>query len=114
MPGNSSSSNSSRFCASSGNVTRRPVTLPPGRAKLAAHLSATGSPPDTATIGTREVAWRAAAASGPGAAGDDHVDLGGDELDGKRREPGRVAIGVAPFDDNVAPVDITEVAQALR
>lgn len=64
--GSASFSSSSRFEAISGNVTVSPVTLPPGRARLCAQPSLTGSLPDTATIRMLRVASvTAATGAGP-------------------------------------------------
>src|SRR6516164_10839799 len=58
--GTASRSNSSRLLAVSGNRSDKPVTLPPGRARLATRPLPTGSPTATATIGIVDVACFAA------------------------------------------------------
>src|SRR5205823_4485158 len=63
-PGTSSCSNCRRFPDSSIFIELIPVTLPPGRLKLATRPIWTGSAADTKTIGI--VAVAALAASGPG------------------------------------------------
>jgi len=58
-------SSSSRFPASSAVIWDKPVTLPPGRARVSTNPLATGSPAATITIGIVLVAfWAASAAHG--------------------------------------------------
>jgi hypothetical protein len=66
--GTSSDSSSSRFGVSSRLITLKPVTLPPGRARLATRPPPTGSLTPVKTIGIVEVAFFAASAEGPLAA----------------------------------------------
>src|SRR5215470_9815939 len=66
--GATSFSSSSRFEPSSGVMRDSPVTLPPGRARLATKRSATGSEPPVMTIGIVLVACFAALISGSGPA----------------------------------------------
>ena len=70
--GTSWRSSSNRFAPNLplNNVT--PVTLPPGRLRLATRPSLTGSPPAKNTIGTVVVAALAASAAGDSATNDSH------------------------------------------
>ena len=45
------------------------------------------------------------------AAGDDHIDVQGDELGGGRRQPVEVPVGEAPLDQNGLPLDISNIAE---
>ena len=67
-----------RFSSSSGIVTVSPVTLPPGRARLAAQPSPTGSAP-RATIGIVDVALHRGGA-GFRAGREDDIDTEPDEI----------------------------------
>src|ERR1039458_7254293 len=58
--GTTSRKSSSRLAAVSVDWLDRPVTLPPGRARLATRLLPTGSPADANTIGMTDVACFAA------------------------------------------------------
>ena len=62
--GTSSCSSSSRFGPSSTVNEVTPVTLPPGRLRLATRPTSTGSPPIAKTIGIVVVAALAASAAG--------------------------------------------------
>ena len=61
-PGTSSRSSSSRLAVSAPDKMVTPVTLPPGRLRLATSPSLTGSPPMMKTTGMVEVAALAASA----------------------------------------------------
>jgi hypothetical protein len=63
-PGNSSRASSSRFGPTSTLKLVEPVTLPPGRLRLATRPNLIGSPPVVNTIGTVEVAALATSAAG--------------------------------------------------
>ena len=63
--GTASLSISSLFVASSNDILENPVTLPPGRARLATRPSPTGSPAFAITMGMEVVAFFAANADGP-------------------------------------------------
>ena len=63
-PGRNSRKSPSCFAPSSAEMKLTPVTLPPGRLRLATRPSLTGSPPVTKTIGTVVVAALAARAEG--------------------------------------------------
>ena len=63
-PGRNSRKSPSCFAASSTEMKLTPVTLPPGRLRLATRPTLTGSPPVTKTIGTVVVAALAASAAG--------------------------------------------------
>src|SRR5215510_8463649 len=62
--GASSANNSKRFADRTSPNTTVPVTLPPGRAKLAANPLPTGSPTVKATMGILFVALEAADTAG--------------------------------------------------
>src|SRR5215468_7050158 len=64
-PGMASRKSSRRLPASSGDVIDRPVTLPPGRARLATRPVLRGSATVANTIGMTEVAFFAAKTGGP-------------------------------------------------
>src|SRR5262245_38949236 len=64
VPGRSSRKSPSCFAVSSTDMKLTPVTLPPGRLRLATRPSLIGSPPVTKTIGTVVVAALAASAEG--------------------------------------------------
>ena len=66
--GTSSESSSTHFGVSSGVMYVTPVTLPPGRARLATKPSVTGSPLPVKTMGIVEVAFFAGRADPPVAA----------------------------------------------
>ena len=63
-----------------------PVTLPPGRLRLATRPSSTGSPPTMKTIGIVAVAALGRQRRGS-AARDDHGDLAADQIGRQRRQP---------------------------
>ena len=63
-PGMTSRKSSSRLPARSVDWSDRPVTLPPGRARLATRPVPTGSPPSAKTIGMTDVACFAASDRG--------------------------------------------------
>ena len=63
-PGRNSRKSPSCFAPSSTEMKLTPVTLPPGRLRLATRPTLTGSPPVTKTIGTVVVAALAASAAG--------------------------------------------------
>jgi hypothetical protein len=63
-PGRNSRKSPSCFAARSTDMKLTPVTLPPGRLRLATRPSLTGSPPVTKTIGTVVGAALAASAEG--------------------------------------------------
>ena len=63
-PGLNSRKSPSCFAASSTEMKLTPVTLPPGRLRLATRPTLTGSPPVAKTIGTVVVAALAASAAG--------------------------------------------------
>jgi hypothetical protein len=64
-PGMTSRKSSRRLLASSGDVSDRPVTLPPGRARLATSPLSRGSATVAKTIGMTEVACFTANTGGP-------------------------------------------------
>ena len=95
-------SSSSRFGASSGKVKVRPVTLPPGRARLWAQPSRTGSLPDRVTIGIVAVALRAASRAGwPPARITSTLRRTSSAAIAASRSA--LAVGVAALDDDVLP-----------
>jgi hypothetical protein len=64
-PGTTAVSSSSRLAAKSWDIMLRPVTFPPGRARLATSPSATGSAKTVKTTGIVAVACLAARVPGP-------------------------------------------------
>ena len=81
--GTKSCSNSSRFAASSLLSVLTPVTLPPGRLRLATRPSLTGSSPVKKTIGT---SWSQPWPREPRCCdGDDHGDLLANQIGRQRR-----------------------------
>src|SRR5262245_21830387 len=104
---------SSRFPARSAVSDDRPVTLPPGRARLATKPTPTGSPTAANTIGTTGAACFAAITAGV-PPGDDDVDFEPGKLG---RDLGQgIAAPVCPaiFDRDRAALDPTEVAEPPR
>jgi hypothetical protein len=83
-----------------------PVTLPPGRARLATRPSLTGSSPPKKTIGVVEVALFAARIAVRLPRGD-HVDLAVDEVGGQCGRPVTEALCPAVFDRDILSLDIT-------
>ena len=112
-PGTTSRKSSSRLPARSVCWIDRPVTLPPGRARLATRPVPTGSPATAKTIGMTDVACFAAM-TGAVAIRDNDIDLQPDELG---RDLG-VALGAslrpAILDRDGATLDPAEFAQALH
>ena len=89
-----------------------PVTLPPGRLRLATRPSLTGSPPLVKTIGIVAVAALAAKADGTPLA-TDHGHLAADQLGRQRRQPIVLTFRPAIFDRDILALDITGFAQTL-
>src|SRR5262249_25709779 len=110
-PGSTSRKSSILLPARSGDCIDRPVTLPPGRAKLATKPVPTGSLSTAKTIGMTDVARFAAGCDSPS---DNDIDLESDEL---RRHLGEaLATPLRPpiFDRHIATIDPTEIAQPLH
>ena len=110
--GTSSRRSSSRFAVNSPLKKLIPVTLPPGRARLATRPSLTGSSPTTKTMGIVVVAALAASAAGV-ADGGDHGDLPANQIGRQRRQPIELIFGPAVFDRHVLALDIAGLLQAL-
>ena len=91
-------------------LTENPVTFPPGRARVAAQPSATGSVPPTATTGVDVVAF-IAAALGFGTSGNQDIDTQLDQLDRERFDAIVTSLGGPPLDGHIAALDVTEIAQ---
>ena len=94
-------------------MTRKltPVTLPPGRLRLATRPSRTGSIPLTNTIGTVVVA--AFAASAVMAIAHDHVDRPADQVGNQGRQPVWPIVRIVKFDRDVLALDEAFLLQAL-
>ena len=86
--------------------TLTPVTLPPGRLRLATRPSLTGSSPVAKTIGIVVVAALAASAAGVLPPVDDHGHLAADQIGRQRRQPVVLALRPAIFDRDVAALDV--------
>src|SRR5215470_12550934 len=106
--GTSSCSISSCFCPSSRKNMLTPVTLPPGRLRLATRPAPTGSPPLLKTIGIVCVAALAASAAGSPPA-HDYDDRQGtaDQIGCQRRQSIVVEVRPAIFKGDVATLQIT-------
>ena len=109
--GTSSCSNSSRFGATSTFNVVTPVTLPPGRFRLATRPICTGSLAVVKTMGIVVVA--AFAARCPGRIGDDHGHLTTNQLSRHRRHSVVLPLRPAIFDRHVLALDIAGFLQAL-
>ena len=101
----------SRFAPSSAEMKPTPVTLPPGRLRLATRPSLTGSPPVANTIGIVVVA--ALAASAASVFADDHGDPPANQLGHQRRQPVGLIFRPAVFDRDVLALDEACFLQAL-
>ena len=112
-PGTTSRKSSSRLPARSGAWIDRPVTLPPGRARLATRPLPTGSPAIAKTIGMTEVACFAAI-DRRGPARDDDIDLEPDELGRDLGEALAASLRPAILDRDGATLDPAEFAQPLH
>ena len=84
-PGSNSRKSPSCFAQVTCEMKLTPVTLPPGRLRLATRPSLTGSPPVAKTIGTVVVA--ALAASAAGRIADDHGYLPAKKISHQKRQP---------------------------
>ena len=90
----------------------RPVTLPPGRARLATRPVPTGSPASAKTIGMTDVACFAARTAG--ARRDNDIDLQPDELGRDLGEALAASLRPAILDRDGATLDPAEFAQPLH
>ena len=113
-PGTTSRSNSSRLPARSVCWFDRPVTLPPGRARLATIPVPTGSPAAAKTIGISDVAFFSGERSRRSTRRDDDIDLEADKLGGELRVAFLASLRPTIFDGHVAAVDPAELAHALQ
>src|SRR5262249_15943336 len=102
MLGTASLSNSRRLAESPVAISVRPVTLPPGMARLATSPVATGSPSAYMTIG---IVFRCSCRRRGGY--DDDIGAQSDALGGKRGKAISVAVGGQVIDVDVLPVHIT-------
>src|SRR5258708_27152253 len=109
--GSSSCSNSSRFGAISRLVWVTPVTLPPGRFRLATRPSWTGSAAVSNTIGMVVVASFAASAAGVLVAA---MTAMLNQVDRQRRQAVILALGPAGFGPHIAAVDIARLSQPFE
>ena len=91
----------------------RPVMLPPGCARLLTNPAATGSPDTTMTMGIFVVAFCAASAPG-GPECQDHIHRHLHQLGGHRGKTVVVTVGEPPFDDQIPPFDVAELAHPAR
>ena len=111
--GSTSLRNSSCFPTSSGARAASPVTLPPGRARLATRPLPTGSLTPTITMGIVVVACLAASAAGVSPHHQD-VHLETDQLGREGREPLVLPCRHAVLHDEVLAFDIAERAHPLQ
>src|SRR6516162_7649413 len=109
--GTTSRKSSSRFPARSVNWTDRPVTLPPGRARLATMPVPTGSPAPAKTIGMSAVACFAARA---GRVPTVTIDLELDKLGRNLGEAFGASLGPAILDRDAAALEPAEFVQSLH
>src|SRR5437762_4597766 len=108
-PGMSSRKSSKRLLAKSAPIFVTPVTLPPGRAKLAIRPRRTGSSSVAHNYGyCRRRALGGLCRLDPHH--DNAIGLKGDEFGSKRSKPIRPSHRVAHFDDEILPLDVTVVA----
>src|SRR5262245_56779644 len=109
-PGNASFITSTLLPLSSVTKALKPVTLPPGWARLATTPTPSGSP--IAAITTGDGRGRLLGGKrGRRAAGDDDVDRQPHQLVGERWEALGAAVGGAILDGDGLPLDIAEFAQ---
>ena len=111
-PGTTSRKSSSRLPAVSVAWIDRPVTLPPGRARLATRPVPTGSPAIAKTIGMTDVACFAASALR--FPRDNDIDLEPDELGRDLGEALAASLRPAILDRDGAALDPAEFAQPLH
>ena len=102
-PGRNSRKSPSCFAASSDELKLTPVTLPPGRLRLATRPSLTGSPPVAKTIGTVVVA--ALAASAPGVLPTITETCRRSKVGHETGQPVELVVGVPLLDRDVAALD---------
>ena len=101
--GTSWRSSSSRFVPNSPPKKTTPVTLPPGRLRLATTPSLTGSPPVANTIGTVFVAALAAIATR--LSRDDRCHLPADQISNQNRQLITLIVRIAILDRDVLAFD---------
>ena len=90
-----------------------PVTLPPGRARLATRPRPTGSPSSAITMGIVEVASFAALAE-PLVGGHDDIHLELNQFYGKLGRPLLLSLGIAIYQHEVFAFDVAEVPKSLQ
>ena len=111
-PGSTSRKSSIRLPARSVDWIDRPVTLPPGRARIATKPLPTGSTASANTIGIVEVACFAAGTAASHR--DDDIDLEPDELGRDLGEALAASLCPAILDRDGAALDPAEFAQPLH
>src|SRR5262245_31767233 len=111
-PGTASRKSSSRLPARSAAWDDRPVTLPPGRARLGTRPVPIGSFAAANTIGTTDVTCFAASTAHSRRY--DHIDLESDELSGNLAEALGTSLRPTILDRQGATLDPAEFAQSLN
>src|SRR5258707_14258112 len=109
--GRSSRSSSSRFAVSAPERMVTPVTLPPGRLRLATRPSLIGSPPTMKTIGMVEVEAFAACVGGTPPTARRY--LLAHQLGCQRRQPVDVILGPTVLDRHISMLEKACLVQAL-
>src|SRR5215471_5490109 len=102
---------SSRFAASSVERNVMPVTLAPGRARLATRPAPTGSPAATITMGIVDVAGPSGGIDRGVASRHDHVHLALDQPGGENVDSPRLSLAERILDREVSPLDVAKLAQ---
>ena len=111
--GTSSCKSPSRFGASSRPNEVTPVTLPPGRLRLAMSPSATGSPPVRMTIGIVAEARCAASAAGVEAWCCNYTHPAANQISCQNRQALVLSLGPPVFDRDVLALDKSRLVQTL-
>src|SRR5262249_1769233 len=111
-PGTTSRKSSRRLPARSAAWDDRPVTLPPGRARLGTRPVPTGSFAAPNTIGITDVT--SLAASTPPSHRYDHIDLESDKLGGNLAKVLGTSLRPTILDRQGATLDPAEFAQSLN
>ena len=110
--GTASLSISSLLVFSSALNSTSPVTLPPGRARLATKPAPTGSPAFVITMGMVVVAFFAANADGV-PADHDQINLKTNQVRRKLRQALRLLLGKSVLDGDILSLDPSKLAQLL-
>src|SRR5215472_9401319 len=106
--GAASLSISSRFPLTSGEFMDKPVTFPPGRARLAATQAATGSPLIASTMGVTTVSSGRSRTRSK-----DQLDFFVDQVSSERRNSIWVSFCESVLNENILIFNIAQIAQAL-